>query len=325
MSSVAAVVCGSVSPPMTSKLAKESMAVRAAASAGCRDCGNEASVLAPPRHFGGRAETHEGDEAPIVIGKDDRRFLTPEEQRHFRSVGKIVCAHSSIGDGQVIFATAWLPLDRRLFATNVHAFINENYRQAYVPERDCAFRLYDGNGVTVFESRIKPATSYGSYSKHLTGATSVVQEDDSDDWAVGELATPAPDDILPMSIATGSTEWLSQSREVSLVGFHTGEGIVSRRQYISEDCRAEYVGVTALDPNGVAFRHTCDTDSGASGSPVVFRKRDGSFLVIGVHFGGPETGDPERDYNRAFALMDGFAQLSMQESRGSLLPEISCS
>ena len=37
MSSVAAVVCGSVSPPMTSTLAKESMAVRAAAKMCIRD------------------------------------------------------------------------------------------------------------------------------------------------------------------------------------------------------------------------------------------------------------------------------------------------
>lgn len=254
----------------------------------CVNCGSGRSILDLPKEL-------------ILIGNDDRRLPTPNEAQALSGIGKIVCSNTEIAAGRTWESTGWLALERHILTTNKHAFINLNHGGTYSPEKDCLFRLFDIQGNMIHESKLRSGATTGDA---VFGGTPEHPLDTnvSDDWAVVNLVSPAPSHVKPLGIANGDKTWLAKPRNIILAGFHLRDSLYYSKKYISENCQGFFPGTSEVDPSGLAMRHTCDTDPGASGSPIMYRQDNGDLVVIGVHFAGPEMGDSKRDYNRAVRL-----------------------
>jgi protease YdgD len=115
-----------------------------------------------------------------------------------------------------------------------------------------------------------------------------------DDWAFLKLATPL--DVRrypPLRVA--------QPDFAAIIGTPlTMPGYSADRYYrdgdpsYDTDCKLDYVERVESGRTIGLIRDDCDSTSGASGSPILMRERDGGWSVIGMHTDGPDPRYPHQ-------------------------------
>ncbi len=194
--------------------------------------------------------------AADVTGPDDRTAPSAEEQAMLTGVG-VIYPDGTLG------GTAFLVGACEVLVTARHTILDERGR----PRAD-RFLYYPGNGDRAIEVL-------------LTGSITGRTGRETDDWIVMRLAEPDPG-CRPMIVWSVPDPDMAALAEEGFdnAAFHADrDGLtVSRGCTVAPECRAAAV-------TGPTFTHDCDTDVGASGSPLYVLSPAGP-AVFGMHIRG---------------------------------------
>jgi len=260
------------------------------AGAGCIGCGGPSNVSAP---IAGVRKLLD------IIGRDDRRLLTAEEEAKATGIGQVVCSNPNINGGKVRQAVGNLLLESDVVATSGHVLYDSKSRKWYDLVADCRFQLYSPSGSLLFESRFLPPLHPLAFM-----ANGRNDFNDSHDFLVTQLETQPPAAFRPFSIAKLTAEGVGVKGDAMptfVVGYHIDPATDPNRKYMSSGCAGWFQKDKAIDPSDVMMRHDCDTVGGASGSGLFFN-RDGEWLYVGIH----NAGAPDRASNVGIRLDGDF-------------------
>ena len=202
-----------------------------------------------------------GARITAIFGEDDRFSLRlPFVVRLLDERGAFVCSGSVIGSA------------RRTVLSAAHCTGYARSRGFPRSERSIRWvETTDGARVRVTKSCVSP--EYGGVDDddllHLTDITPDVA------LVTTEKRIPAPNVAVHRDFSDGD--------RVLLAGYQTDRP----RVLLGSWCHAERFGSMWVYDR---IEHRCDSVSGASGSPLLVKRRDGSYGVVGVHSGTAEDG-----------------------------------
>ncbi|MBX7497005.1 hypothetical protein K3172_14175 [Qipengyuania sp. 6B39] len=189
-----------------------------------------------------------------------------QDEPRLAPVGQLVCR----GSGWTLETVATLVGDRSTLVGVGHfGTLKKPRGPIHIPAEKCHFTLFDDEGHPAFTSRLRV--------RRIGGPAGARSASFAVDWAIFDLATPAPETALPARLELRSNRFRQQT--VTLYR-QVREGRGKRLARL--DCTAW----TERETSVLAF-HDCPTRPGWSGAPITARQA-GALVVLGVHAGSNE-------------------------------------
>lgn len=247
------------------------------------------------------------DDDRVIIGRDNRE-PAPVLTRGFpwSTIGRLEWSTSL---SQTSTCTGTL-VGRDLVLTNAHCLPNEATGQ---PQRSrVTFKPSMIEGVSLDEANV---TSY-EYGTNNPGAEA------ANDWALLKLDQPLGDIYGYMGWQTldfSNEDVLTNTAEKVLLAGYSGDFPTENFREFGEagETAGVHVGCSVLgvasegDYEGILF-HECDTNPGASGSPIFALFDNGQYKIVGLHAGSFDLGE---DFVLPSGDITGVVNRGVQVSR----------